>query len=305
MPDDIPHYIVIAGPTASGKTALSIEIAQQLDGEIVSCDSIQFYRGFDVGSAKPSLLEQSTTIHHLIDCLDWHEDFDARQYADRARDVIRLIANRGKTPIVVGGTGLYLRALWQQNWHELPKSNEIRELLSKLTNEQLYKKLLLNDPNRAASIHVNDRYRLLRANEVFELTGKPFPNLAEQKSPWRDKCYAIFMSLPRKNLHQRIEQRCRSMLDMGLIDEVRCLIAGGCESSSKPMQSIGYRQVMDYLNENGSEELLLEKMIAATRQYAKRQETWFRKVAFDYTFQALQDSAKGLLSDGLRGFQTY
>lgn len=285
MLEAIPRYLVIAGPTASGKSSLAMKIAKQYRAEIISCDSVQLYQGFDIGSAKPTVSDQKLIGHHLIDCLSWDQDCDARKYSDWARSTIKSIAKRGRLPIVVGGTGLYLRALWQQNWHDLPKSESVRQALCQLTNEELHHQLTVRDPKRALAIHPNDRLRLIRANEIYELTGQPVPTTSVEVSAWRAGCLAIHTKLPRSVLHERIAARARQMLQEGLVEEVRFLLSElQCHPSCKPLNSIGYKQVVEFLNEGCSEEQLLDNIIFATRQYAKRQETWFRKVAFDCSY---------------------
>ena len=174
---DFP-YIVVCGPTASGKSKTALDLAAQFKGEIVSCDSVQFYRGFDIGSAKPSVDEQTAVKHHMIDILDWHEDFDACQYAKMARECLREIHARGQLPIVVGGSGLFLRALWGQDWHnDLPKDEELRTTLNLKSSTELYTVLKQCDPQRAEKLHTNDKFRVVRALELFYLTGKTFAEL--------------------------------------------------------------------------------------------------------------------------------
>lgn len=272
--------LVIVGPTASGKSQLALQWASLLNGAIVNCDSVQLYRGFDIGSAKPSLLEQKVVPHFLIDCLDAHEDCDARQYAQLATAAIEECRMQGLLPIVTGGTGLYLRALWGQQWHtDLPKDLELREELAQLSNETLLMQLQSLDPERAKQLHPNDRYRLERALEIVILTGKPLAEQpAGQESPLFKESVVIVMTPERAALHGRIAQRVDEMLDQGLVDEVRGLLAQGVEASCKPMQSIGYRQVAAMLAGEINAAEMREQIVEATRQYAKRQDTWFRKV---------------------------
>jgi tRNA dimethylallyltransferase len=277
------EYLVIAGPTASGKSALAMELAKQFRGEIINCDSVQLYRGFNIGSAKPSAAEQALIPHHLLDVVNADENYDARCFAEDTEALIKKIRSHGHLPIVVGGTGLYLRALWRENWHDLPKSESLRQELEKWTNEELQRRLQDIDPGRAAQLHINDRFRLQRAVEIATLTGKA---LSEQtpKSDERERAFAIRVLCPRPLLQERSRLRVDQMLEAGLIDEVRQLLAAGVNPQSKPMQSIGYAQVVDYLEGKITEAELPEQIQIATRQYAKRQETWFKKVQFDATW---------------------
>lgn len=276
--------LVIAGPTASGKTELALRCAEAFGGEIVNCDSIQLYRGFDIGAAKPDAAERARAPHHLFDVLDWHEECDARRYASMAHAAVDEIRARGKLPILVGGTGLYLRAFWQEGWHaELPKDEELRQSLQQLSNEELARELQEKDPKRAHEIHLNDRFRLQRAVELVRLLGKPVSSLEPSApSPYREQSVTVIIEPERGWLHQRIEQRVQLMLDAGLIAEVDALMAQGCFSHAKPMQSIGYRQVVEYRAGILSLEQLPREILFATRQYAKRQDTWFGKVPADF-----------------------
>lgn len=277
------EYLVIAGPTASGKSALAMELAQRFHGEIINCDSVQLYRGFNIGSAKPTAEEQALIPHHLLDVVNADENYDARCFAEDTEALIQKIRSQQRLPIVVGGTGLYLRALWRENWHDLPKSESLRQELENWSNDQLHQRLHEIDPGRAAQLHRNDRFRLQRAVEIATLTGKP---LSEQtpKSDERNRAFAIRVLCPRPLLQERSRLRVDQMLQAGLIDEVRQLLASGVDPQCKPMQSIGYAQVVEFLEGKIKEAELPEQIQIATRQYAKRQETWFKKVQFDATW---------------------
>ncbi|RZA25152.1 MAG: tRNA (adenosine(37)-N6)-dimethylallyltransferase MiaA [Proteobacteria bacterium] len=281
-------YISIIGPTASGKSALALELARALNGELINCDSVQIYQGFDIGAAKPSLAELREIPHHLIDILNGSEDYDARAFARDAEEKITDIRNRNKTPIVVGGTGLYLRALWQDGFHDLPKSPELRETLKDLNTDQLRLKLDQLDPERSREIHGNDRFRLQRAVEIATLLGHSVKDLPPPASK-RDESFVIYLQTDRKVLAERIARRSQIMLDQGLIDEVKQLLAQGISEKAKPMQSIGYYEVIQSINQIFTKEDLLEKITIATRQYAKRQETLFRKIPKDFIWN--QDSS--------------
>lgn len=288
MSETKAQYLAVVGPTASGKSALALRLAHELGGELINCDSVQLYRGFDIGSAKPSRAEQASVPHHLIDVLDWNEDFDARQFAEAARPLIAAVRARGKIPIFVGGTGLYLRALWQQQWHDLPKSETLRQELSELSTATLRERLEALDPERARVLHPNDRYRLQRALEIVSLLGHPLDQLAASKSE-RDQAFVVRLVCARSELHRRIAERTGTMLAAGLCEEVKGLLLQGVLPMAKPMQSIGYAQVVEVLQERASADALEESIVIATRQYAKRQETWFRKVTADLLWEEASD----------------
>ncbi|MEZ4742066.1 MAG: tRNA (adenosine(37)-N6)-dimethylallyltransferase MiaA [Bdellovibrionota bacterium] len=278
--DTTINYLTIVGPTGSGKSSLAKKIAAKIDGEIISCDSVQIYKGFNIGSAKDSIKERKGIPHHLIDIAHWSEDFDASQYASLARKAIEQICNRGKIAIVVGGTGLYLRALLGDNFHTLPTDPLIRSQIQELSNSDILKKLEKTDPQRAREIHPNDRVRLVRALELATVLQKPLAqaiNLSQDTFYTKPKIQ-LFINPERSYLHKRIAARTTDMLQKGLIDEVKELLKEGCPQNVKPMQSIGYAQVIHMLNGKIAKENLEEKIIFATRQYAKRQCTWFKKI---------------------------
>lgn len=257
-------------------------LALELGGEIVSCDSVQLYRRFDIGAAKPSREEQAQVPHHMIDILDWSDLYDARHYANDAYRAIDDILNRKKIPVIVGGTGLYLRALWGVEWDDLPSDPSLRAELESLTNEQLAESLQAIDPARAQKIHVNDRYRLLRAVELIRLLGKPISEVSGQRDQ-KPFGHVIRIFPPRALAHEAIAERTKRMLDDGFIEEVRGLLTKGCPVEAKPMQSIGYKQVCQWLeSQMKNRKVLEESIVAATRQYAKRQYTWFKQVAANH-----------------------
>ncbi|MBC62195.1 MAG: tRNA (adenosine(37)-N6)-dimethylallyltransferase MiaA [Zetaproteobacteria bacterium] len=280
----VPPYLVIMGPTASGKSALSMKLAEHYNGEIIACDSVQIYKDFNIGSAKPSQEDQVLIPHHMIDILRWHEEFDANQYAQKAKKTIEQIWLRKKLPILVVGTGLYYRALCRQNFHDLPSHKELRERLKTYSKQKLTTLLYEKDPKRAKMIHPNDHYRLARALEVFYITGKTFDQLAEQKTKNTFlPQFTIAIDISRKELHNRIEQRANQMIESGFEDEVKQLLKSGCLKSCKPMNTIGYQQLKDHCPKKPFSILTLQSILAATRQYAKRQTTWFKKMERDMT----------------------
>lgn len=275
-------FICIFGPTGTGKSALAIELARQLGGEIVNCDSIQLYQGFDIGSAKPSTEERALAPHHLFDILQPTEGFDAAQYTKSAQEAIRLICSKGSIPIVVGGTGLYLRALLEQRFDQLPKCETLRQELSQKSNEELMTDLQLKSPQRASELHLNDRVRLLRAVEIAILTDGESPSQETEETPsFAGESFNIRISIPRESLLPQLKKRSERMVEQGLVEEVLSLKQSGVPDDCKPMQSIGYRQVLDHLLNQSSKEELIESIFIATRQYAKKQETWFKKSPHD------------------------
>lgn len=278
------HYLAIVGPTGSGKSALGISIAEKIGGEIVNCDSVQVYRGFNIGSAKVTAPEMRGVPHHLIDILEWNEDCDASRYAKMAQAAIADISGRGKIPIIVGGTGLYLRALWGYDWDDQISSDpKVRSNLARLETAEAFDDLKNLDPRRAAQIHCNDRFRILRALEIIQVTGKPASEQLQGSKPQSPPLFSIFLNPDRAELHQILENRVEMMLKRGLVDEVKNLLASGVLSTAKAMTSIGYKQVIQFLEGGNSFAELKERILIATRQYAKRQCTWFR--GMDWTME--------------------
>jgi len=298
--------LAIVGPTASGKSDFALQLARclrdrrKIPVEIVSCDSVQVYRGFDIGSAKPSPAEMGEFPHHMIDVVTWRDEYDAGRYADEARMVLAAIKGRGAMPLIVGGTGLYLRALFGQGFDEnLPKDDDLRRELESVPTPQLFAELHSVDPVRAAQLHPNDRVRILRAVELCRLTGGPVsPGMiapgavAGQQTPERLRTRLVFLNPERALLHERIAARCEAMLKAGLLEEVRALMTQGCPATAKPMQAIGYREAATALDpgaDSGLNSGLAQAITIATRQYAKRQITWFKGAGPDQTVTSLAD----------------
>jgi tRNA dimethylallyltransferase len=282
-------WVAVVGPTGSGKSALAMELALRLGGEIVGCDSVQLYRGFDLGSAKPSVAERAIVPHHLFDVFAWNEECDAALYASLARQAIADISSRGRLPIVAGGTGLYLRALLGGGWNEdLPKDDALRKELQIIDSAVLYDRLKILDPVRARALHPNDRFRVIRALELVTLLGRPLHEAGlDASSPSDDSAFIVVLDPPRTDLHGRIERRTSHMVDAGLIDEVKGLLSMGVGPTCKPMRSIGYKEAVAVITGAVPEEGLIEAINVATRQYAKRQCTWFRKVTADLRIQSI------------------
>lgn len=274
--------LVVAGPTASGKSALALELAMQFHGEIVNCDSLQLYRGLDIGTAKTPTAQRHGIPHHLLDVLDPSELSTAGDYCLHARGVLREIAGRGVLPIVTGGTGFYLRALLD-GLAEGPSRNEpLRERLVRMESGhsgRLHRLLHRLDSEAAARIHPRDLNKLIRALEICILSRRPASELfRDGRTPLEGFRVLKFILEPdRKALHARIESRTREIFAAGLVDELRELVARGVSLAAKPFESIGYREATELLRGHMSLEQAVEATTIATRQYAKRQITWFRR----------------------------
>jgi tRNA dimethylallyltransferase len=275
--------LAILGPTATGKSALGMAVAEALGGEIVNADSLQAYRGLDIGTAKPSREDRARVPHHLIDILDPHERYSAGEFARRAREAIAEIQARGRVAIVVGGSGLYLRALFEGISPLPPSDPETRRaLLERLETEglgALREELARVDPETAARLTAGDTQRILRALEVALVSGKPLSTwLSEQPfGTQRIAGVRVGLTLPRSILYDRIAGRVAGMMEAGWEDEVAGLLRQGLSPSLPAFQAIGYRQLVRYLEGNGSLEQAVAEIVQETRRFAKRQETWFRK----------------------------
>lgn len=277
--------IVIAGPTASGKTGLSIELARLINGSIVSADSMQIYRHMDIGTAKPDKSEQAGIRHYMIDEVDPDENYSVARYRQKALEYIKEIINEGKRPIITGGTGLYINSLlYNINFSETICDERLREELRQEAQEKgnrhLYERLLELDPEAAAKIHENDVKRVIRAIEVYTHTNKTISEhvrLSRQEpAPYR---YIVFgLNWDRDKLYRRIEERVDRMIEAGLVEEVKKLTEMGYGKASTAMQAIGYKEILGYLNGKYSLEDAVYILKRDTRRYAKRQLTWFRRM---------------------------
>jgi tRNA dimethylallyltransferase len=277
-----PRIIVICGPTAVGKTAAGIEVARALGGEIVSADSMQVYRFMDIGTAKPTAAEQAAVRHHLIDIVDPDEPFDAAVYAAMGRRALGQLIRRGIPPVVVGGTGLYIKALLHGLFRSAARDPTVRARLRAEAESQgaaaLHARLERCDPQTAARLHPNDTVRVLRALEVFEATGRPISEL-QREHRFGDAPFhtlKIGLTLDRETLYRRIDRRVEAMAAAGLEDEVRGLLAKGYGPRLKPMQSIGYSHMAAFIAGAVSHAECLRTLQRDTRRFAKRQLTWFR-----------------------------
>ena len=284
---DLP-VLVLVGPTAIGKTALSLDLSKEFNCEIVSVDSMQVYRYMDIGTAKATAAERAEVRHHLIDIIDPDEQYDAARFFQDAREAITAIHNRNKLSLLTGGTGLYLRALIDGLFTSLPIDPAIRDAL-KLRAEYegiqaLHKELSVRDQASALRIHPNDEQRILRALEILIATGIPWSNHLRSQSEEKSggilqKSLQIGLTCDRETLYKRINDRCRQMLDNGLIEEVEALLSRGYDKRLNPMNAIGYRHVINYLEGKWSLQEAYEFLARDTRRYAKRQYTWFSKMS--------------------------
>lgn len=285
MENQKKKVICIVGPTASGKTALSIALAKKLDGEIVSCDSMQIYRGMDIGTAKPTSEEMENIPHHMLSVVSPEENFSVARYVEEAGKCVDDILSRGKTPIIVGGTGLYVDSLIKgTEFAEYREDEEYRNELFRLADEKgksyVHDMLKAVDPVRAEEIHENNVKRVIRALEVYKATGKTISehDAEDMKRPPRyDAIYIGLMYEDRERLYERINLRVDKMIKAGLCDEVGNLLESGVSSKATSMQAIGYKELVSYFEGNCSLSDAAEQIKQASRRYAKRQMTWFKR----------------------------
>lgn len=276
------RIIVIAGPTASGKSAVAMDLALRFGGEIVNADSMQVYRGMDIGTAKPTSEEQGRVTHHLLDVADPDEQFNAAIYRSLALPVLKGIGSAGKTALVVGGTGLYIRVLLGGVLRCAPLDLEFRrklqEELAVLGLEKLHERMRVLDPESADRIHPHDRIRIIRALEIMHSTGERFSTMIRnhrfKDSPFH--ALKICLQMERKQLYHRIDERCVRMVENGLVHETERLLKKGYSPDLKPMKALGYRHMVKVLNRTWDLETAVLELQADTRKYAKRQLTWFR-----------------------------
>ncbi len=278
------RIICIAGPTASGKTALAVELAKAVNGEVVSCDSMQVYRYMDIGTAKPTVEERQGIVHHMLDVAEPQEDFSVSRYCEMASPIVDDILSRGKTAIIAGGTGLYMDALIKGNTFAPYPSTGVREKLEeRAVNEgmtSLLEELRRIDPDSANRLHLADRKRIIRALEVYYETGQTITahNQMTQAIPAKyDPVWFGLEDEDRSALYQRIDRRVEEMLQMGLLDEIRSLLAKGIPEKCTAMQAIGYKEFVDALKGNCTVEEATALVQQSSRHYAKRQLTWFRR----------------------------
>lgn len=283
MERKVEKLVIIQGPTASGKSELALMLAEKVDGEIVNADSMQVYRGMDIGTAKPSREMRERVPHHLYDIVDPDVNFTAADFRREACRVIAEICGRGKRPILVGGTGLYIRVLTRGLVDSPGADESIRRRLEEEACrdglETLHRRLEAFDPVTAARLHPNDGVRIIRAMEVFLLTGRSLSSFHEEHR-FANECYECFrigIHMDRELLYRRVEERVDRMIADGLVEEVRGLLAAGYSPMLKSMGSIGYREICAHLAGEYPLEEAIRLIKRNTRQYAKRQITWFRR----------------------------
>lgn len=277
--------LVICGPTATGKTKLSIDIAKEKNGEIISADSMQIYKGMDIGTAKPSLCEMQGIKHYLIDEIEPNENFSVARFKELAQKYILEIRKKNKLPIIVGGTGLYISSLVENvKFGDFQANYSYREELSEkaktdggiVLKEMLYKV----DTVTAQILHENDIKRLIRALEIFKITGQPQSYWVEQSKKEEPPYNSLIIGLTysdRGKLYEKINQRVDEMINKGLIDEVKSLLAKGLDKYATSMQAIGYKELAKYLSGEENLSQAIDKIKQESRRYAKRQLTWFRR----------------------------
>lgn len=278
------NIICIAGPTASGKTALAVELAKELNGEVVSCDSMQVYRRMDIGTAKPSIDEMQGIVHHMIDVAEPDEDFSVSRYCAMAAPIVEDIVSRGKTAIIAGGTGLYMDSLIQGNDFAPFPSTGVRERLEQEAEEQgiqtLYDRLSAIDPEAAGRLHLSDKKRIIRALEVYLETGETITEHNRKTQLLPPRFTPLWLGLDfenRADLYERIDRRVGLMLEMGLIDEIQGLLAAGIPEKCTALQAIGYKEFVAALRGECTIGEAADLVRQSSRRYAKRQLTWFRR----------------------------
>lgn len=278
------NIICIAGPTASGKTALAVELAKELEGEVVSCDSMQVYRRMDIGTAKPTVEERQGIVHHMIDVAEPEEDFSVSRYCALAAPIVEDIIARGKAAIIAGGTGLYMDALIRGNDFAPFPATGVREALEAEAASQgiqvLFDRLAAVDPSAAARLHLSDKKRIIRALEVYLETGETITEHNRKTQLLPPKFSPLWLGLDfedRSALYQRIDRRVGLMLEAGLIGEIQGLLSGGIPPKCTAMQAIGYKEFVAALNGECTIEEAADQVRQSSRRYAKRQLTWFRR----------------------------
>lgn len=307
--------LVVAGPTAVGKTELSLMIAKAIGGEIISADSMQVYRGMDIGTAKASLKDRQAIPHHLIDSRDLDETFNVMEYYNEACSAIKEIFDKGAVPIIVGGTGFYIHALIYGPPSGPPSDPELRKILEEEMDEKgvgaMFDKLKELDPDYAESITQKDRHKIIRGLEIISLTDQKVSKLPPVSSPNPDlydfRCWFLYM--PKEVLYPRIEMRCDKMIADGFLEEVKRLEEAGLKKNLTASQAIGYRQCLMYLQSAQTQEdwdHFVEAFKQASRRYAKRQFTWFRKEPlfrwFNVDKMSIENTSEILIQDYEQSF---
>lgn len=297
--------IIIAGPTATGKTATAIELARKIKAEVINFDSLLFYRELNIGTAKPTTLEQGEIPHHMIDVCSAKSPMNAAEYIEMATPIIQNVHRKNKIAILVGGSGFYLQALLKGMFQSQTTSEDIIEKSNKLYAdagiEPFLDLLKKQDPKSFERYHANDHYRIRRACEHFWMTGEPFSS-AREKMPEQDQIspevkynwdvFFAYLDVPKDEHYQIIQRRTQKMIELGLEQEVKALLEQGFTGKEKPLKSIGYKEMQDYLNGEFSDlEECKERISISTRQLAKAQRTWFKKIDKN-EYNSLTDQAK-------------
>ena len=302
------NIICIAGPTASGKTARAVALAKELNGEVVSCDSMQVYKRMDIGTAKPTLEEMQGIPHHMIDVAEPWEDFSVSRYCDMAAPIVDDILSRGKTAVIAGGTGLYMDCLIRGNAFAPFPATGVRERLEAQADtvgmEAMLSQLRSVDPDAAGRLHLSDRKRILRALEVYLETGETITehNRKTQAVPPRYSPLWLGLDFARRGeLYRRIDLRVGLMLEQGLVEEIRGLLADGIPEKATAMQAIGYKEFVDALDGRCTIEEAADLVRQSSRRYAKRQLTWFRRnKAIHWLIRDTGDTGREILENARR-----
>lgn len=302
----------LTGATAVGKTSVGIALAERVGAEIISLDSMAIYRGMDIGTAKPSRELRDRVPHHLIDVVDPTDEFSVSQYVDAAAVVVGEIRGRGREPLFVGGTPLYLKSLLRGLFDGPPADwrlrEEIEQELEQVGHEALYDRLTHIDPVAASNIHPNDTRRLIRALEVFRATGEPLSHQQLQFDDERaaEDCRVFVLRRSREESHRRIEERVQAMVAAGLVDEARGLTADGRELGRTARQAVGYREALAFLAGEYDHDEMINRITYRTRRFAKRQGTWFRSLSecrfVDIAGEADAEAIAGSIVDGVTEF---
>lgn len=279
------RLLVLLGPTAVGKTELSIQLAKRLNAEIISGDSMQVYRGMDIGTAKISKEEMQGVPHHMMDIVDPRDSFSVSKFQQLTKTAIRDISARHRLPILVGGTGLYIESLcYEYSFAGTNSDSQFRDEMESVANlhgnQLLHQKLSVIDPEAAANIHPNDRRRVIRALEIHHLSGQTMSerNRLDQRVPLYQHCF-IGCTRPREELYERVNRRVDHMIGAGLVIEVEHLLERGCRAQDVAMQGLGYKEIIQYLHGNISLEESIQLIKKRSRNYAKRQWSWFRHMS--------------------------
>ena len=302
------NIICIAGPTASGKTALAATLAKELNGEVVSCDSMQVYRRMDIGTAKPTLEEMQGIPHHMIDVAEPWEDFSVSRYCEMAAPIVDDILSRGKTAVIAGGTGLYMDALIRGNTFAPFPATGVRERLEAQADadgmEAMLSHLRAVDPDAAQRLHLSDRKRILRALEVYLETGETITEHNRKTQAVPPRYSPLWLGLDfteREELYRRIDLRVGLMLQQGLVEEIRGLLAEGIPEKATAMQAIGYKEFVDALDGRCTIEEAADQVRQSSRRYAKRQLTWFRRnKAIHWLIRDTGDTGREILENARR-----